>query len=167
MQTYFRLVESQKGPRSLRLTDEEKQQMVQMYQQGNSLREIGFNFHGISPKYVSTILRQQGVEMRPRGWPKGKPFVSDFNKGNKINDQIKDEVVRLYTEHGLNQEAVARETAVSPQSVLNILRERGIQVDRQGTDRTRGELGSYEVNQDIFPKSASTPTWKLVQEEID
>jgi len=165
MQTYFRLIESQRGPRGLELTNEEKRQMVRMYQEGKSLREIGFNFHGLSPKYVSTLLRQQGIEMRPRGWPRGKPFVSDFNKGNKINEQIKDEVVRLYIEHNLNQEAVARETAISPQSVLNILRERGIQVNRQGTDRTRGEIGNYNVNQDIFPKSASNLAWKLLQEE--
>ena len=156
MKEYFRLVESQRGSRRLKLTDEEKQQMAQMYQEGKSLREIGFNFHGLSPKYISQILKDQGIEMRPRGWPKGKPFVSDFHRGNKITPQIKDEVVRLYTQYNLNQEAVARETGVSPQAVLNILRERGIQVERQGVNRERGEPGSYDVSPDIFPKSAGS-----------
>jgi hypothetical protein len=104
--------------RARRLNDEQVQQLVDGYQAGATVYELGERF-GISRQTVGTILKRHGVTMRRRG----------------LSLEQVDEAVRLYIANW-SLARIGEQLNVDPKTVLNRLRERGVKTrDTHGRER--------------------------------
>ncbi|TNC23811.1 helix-turn-helix domain-containing protein [Amycolatopsis alkalitolerans] len=104
--------------RMRRLDDGEVQLLVEGYDAGSSVYELGEQF-GISRQTVSRILKQRGVTMRRQG----------------LSPEQVDEAVRLYAE-GWSLARIGKRMAVDHGTVWHRLRERGVRMrDPQGRER--------------------------------
>ncbi|MHB0928018.1 MAG: helix-turn-helix domain-containing protein [Candidatus Nanopelagicales bacterium] len=91
------------------LTELEVVEMVRMYEEGRSTRQIA-KATGVHWHTVQNRLRAVGVTMRRR---------------IKTPEAVIDEIVRLY-ESGLSMQAVGDQVGVNQQTVCNMLHERGV-----------------------------------------
>ncbi|MQA87590.1 MAG: hypothetical protein GEV03_23950 [Streptosporangiales bacterium] len=107
-----------KPSRAKRLDEEQVQQLVEGYQAGATVYELGDQF-GISRQTAAEILKRHGVQVRRQGL---------------TLEQI-DEAVRLY-EAGWSLAGIGGRMSVDPTTVLHRLRERGVQIrDTHGRER--------------------------------
>jgi DNA-binding CsgD family transcriptional regulator len=97
------------------LHTEQAAQLIAGYQAGATLRELGTRF-GIHPETVGSILRRNGIQMRPKGLSPEQEATAE----------------RLYAT-GLSLKRVGQRLGVDAETVRHILRNHGIQLrDRQG-----------------------------------
>lgn len=107
-----------KPGRARQLDGEQTKQLVEGYQAGETVYELGDRF-GVSRQTVSAVLKRQGVTMRRRG----------------LSPEEVDEAVRLY-EAGWSLARIGQRMDVDPTTVLNRLRERSVQTrDTHGRAR--------------------------------
>jgi len=107
-----------KPGRARQLNKEQVQRLIEDYQAGATVYELGDRF-GINRRTVSAILKRHGVTMRRRG----------------LSPEQVDEAVRLY-EAGWSLARIGERMGVDPTTVLNRLRERGVKTrDAQGRPR--------------------------------
>jgi len=99
-----------KPRRARQLDDEQMKLLIEGYQAGATVYELGERF-GISRQTVGKILKREGVKMRRRGL---------------TPDQV-DEAVRLY-EAGWSLARIGQRMDVDPTTVLNRLRERDVRL---------------------------------------
>jgi transposase-like protein len=109
-----------KPGRARRLNPEQVRQLVEGYEAGATVSELGERFE-ISRQTVSAILKRNGVAMRRRG----------------LSPEQVNEAVRLYAE-GQSLARIGDRLGVDATTVLNRLRERGVRTrDAQGVERSR------------------------------
>ena len=107
-----------KPGRARQLDAEQTKQLIEDYQAGSTVYELGDRF-GINRRTVSAILKRHGVAMRRRG----------------LSPEQVDEAVRLY-EAGWSVARIGERMSVDPTTVLNRLRERGVKTrDTHGRER--------------------------------
>src|SRR5262249_13386053 len=107
-----------KPGRARRLNSEQVQQLVEGYEAGATVYELGERF-GIARQTVSEVLKRNGVAMRRRGIPP---------------EQV-EEAVQLYAD-GQSLARIGEQLGVDATTVLNRLRERGVRTrDAQGRER--------------------------------
>jgi Mn-dependent DtxR family transcriptional regulator len=107
-----------KPGRARQLDGEQLQRLIEGYQAGATVYELGKRFR-ISRQTVGKILKCEGVTMRRRG----------------LSPEQVDEAVRLY-ESGWSLARIGERMNVDPTTVLNRLRERGVRMrDTQGRER--------------------------------
>jgi DNA invertase Pin-like site-specific DNA recombinase len=103
-----------KPGRARRLSAEKIEQLVEDYETGATVYELGERF-GISRKTVSTILHRHQVPMRRRG----------------LSPEQIEEIVRLH-EAGWSLARIGKRMDVDAQTVRRRLQERGIRTSRAG-----------------------------------
>jgi len=109
-----------KPSRARQLDDKQVQRLIEGYQAGATVYELGGRF-GIARQTVGKILKREGVMMRRRG----------------LTAEQVDEAVRLY-ESGWSLVRVGERMNIDPTTVLNRLRERRVRMrDTCGRKRTR------------------------------
>ncbi|WP_374957083.1 helix-turn-helix domain containing protein [Actinopolyspora mortivallis] len=105
------------GP-TRQLDDDQVQQLIEGYQAGATVYELGEQF-GIERRTVSTILHRHGVPMRRRG----------------LSAEQIDDAVRLYNQ-GWSLARIAARMDVAAGTVRQRLHERGVPIrDTQGQPR--------------------------------
>lgn len=107
-----------KRKRALRLNAAQLARLVESYQAGATVYELGNQFH-IDRKTVSIHLRRQGVASRYQ----------------PPSDEVVDEMIRLY-ESGLSIARVSERIGVNASTVFTYLRERRVRTrDTHGRER--------------------------------
>jgi hypothetical protein len=107
-----------KPSRARQLDDEQTRQLIEGYQAGATVYELGEQFK-ISRQTVGKILKREGVKMRRRRLTTGQV----------------DEAVQLY-KTGWSLARIGERMGVDPTTVLNRLREREVKTrDAQGRPR--------------------------------
>lgn len=110
--------EAKKPGRARQLDDAQVQKLIEGYQSGSTVYELGDQF-GIERRTVSAILHRHGVPMRRRGL-----------SGEQIDD-----AVRLYAQ-GWSLARIATRMNVDAETVRQRLHERGVAMrDTQGQPR--------------------------------
>lgn len=108
-----------KPGRARQLDDEQVRKLIEGYEAGATVYELGDQF-GISRQTVGKILKRQSVTRRRRG----------------LTPEQVDEAVRLY-ETGWSLARIGEWMAVDPTTVLNRLREHGVRMrDTHGRPRS-------------------------------
>jgi hypothetical protein len=113
-----------------RLPDAQGQQLIEGYQSGATVYELGDQF-GIERRTVSAILHRHGVPMRRRG----------------LSEEQIDDAVRLYNQ-GCSLARIAARTDVAAGTVRQRLHERGVTMrDTQGASGSgRHQASSQPAN---------------------
>jgi len=106
----LRSSERSKPGRMKRLSEEQVQQLIEGYEAGVTVYQLGAQF-GIARQTVSKILKRQGVTMRMRG----------------LTPEQIDEAVRLY-EDGWSLARIGDHYRVDSTTVWHRLRERGVRM---------------------------------------
>lgn len=107
-----------KPGRVKRLSEEEVQLLIEGYEAGATVYELGDRF-GISRQTVGKLLKRRGVTMRRQG----------------LSPEQIDEAVRLYAD-GWSLARIGERLGVDHGTVWNRLRERGVRMrDTQGRER--------------------------------
>jgi transposase len=119
-----------KPGRTRRLPDAQGQQLIEGYQSGATVYELGDQF-GIERRTVSAILHRHGVPMRRRG----------------LSEEQIDDAVRLYNQ-GCSLARIAARTDVAAGTVRQRLHERGVTMrDTQGASGSgRHQASSQPAN---------------------
>jgi orotate phosphoribosyltransferase-like protein len=111
-----------------RLSEEKIQQIIQLYNNGVTPKEIGLQF-GIMNNSVTRILKKQGIER---------------NQLKKISPEQIDYIIEQYY-GGINSEKIAEELNIDASTVCRILHRTGNQI-RPSEENKR----IYNINQNYF-----------------
>lgn len=103
--------------RHLRLTKTQATELIQRYQAGETLRQLGTTFK-INHKTVAIILKREGIPTRHR----------------KLSQDDIAKAVELY-ESGLSLQCVGDQLGVEPATILNHFKRRRIPRRRVGTNQ--------------------------------
>ena len=125
-----------------KLSVETHQQMVEMYEQGQTSNEIA-NVFGCSAGRVLQILNEQGVKMRsatPSKFQESGHKISEIDQSkhnitirNKLSQKDQERLVRMY-ENGLTSTEIAAEFACHQNLIEAIIRKLGVQPRNLGLD---------------------------------
>jgi hypothetical protein len=100
---------------------ERKDEIVRLYTDGASTPELALRF-GASSEGVRTLLRRNGVQLRPRG-----------GSARRSGADVDAEIVRLYVDERLTRQQIVARTGVSRETVLRRLHEAGVELRAKGT----------------------------------
>jgi len=181
---YFILLKEAAALLSAEERAERNKKIIELYQQGKSMSQVAFEL-GLNRSVVNNVLRKTNTPRRSRGQPSEilKQRMQDGGM-TPLTENIKKEVVRLYTQENLSFREIEKLLEISDGSIKNILRQMNIparppvrRVEMPNPDYDM--YNEYKIPQQVFDEQnkaveqrlqnrepmlqmAKTLSWKLI-----